>query len=247
MEGEANIMVHRFKMGSLYLDDEPVNPGIEYQPGQTISLGEAVSDKEISWVPANGLLIADRCLLTRISWNDLNDQGLVFGREIELHGFKFRARLLKVGSEEGIPNEWDTALDTVGDSDDLWHWGGRFFWGQEETKIASSHAYRGYFSARYWNCPSSGSRRAYLGFRPALEPLPTDPSALRHGQEILVIGRDGAVMGNLVDATAYDLVIQPKPDGVVGKNTFAANMRDGTIAVDQQGIFSIATTPSLTK
>lgn len=75
----------------------------------------------------------------------------------------------------------------------------------------------------------------------------TDPSALRHGKEILVIGRDGAVMGNLVDATAYDLVIRPKPDGVVGKNTFAANMRDGTIAVDQQGIFSIATTPSLTK
>lgn len=235
-----NIMVHRFKLGSLYLDDEPVDPGIKYHPGQAISFGEAVSDKEISWVPANGLLIADRCLLACISWDDLNDQGLVFGREIELHGFKFRARLLKVGSEEGIPNEWDAALDTVGGSDDLWHWSEMFFWGQEETKIvASTRAHRGYDSARSWGWDGSSRRYASLGFRSALEPLPTDPSALRQGQEILVIGRDGAVMGNLVDATAYDLVIQPKPDGVVGKNTLAANMRDGTVAVDRSGVLSI--------
>ena len=242
MEGEVNIMVHRFKMGSLYLDDEPVNPGIEYQPGQTISLGEAISDKEISWVPANGLLIADRCLLTCISWDDLNDQGLVFGREIELHGFKFRARLLKVGSEEGIPNEWDAALDTVGDSDDLWHWGGMFFWGQEEIKIASGRAYRGYSSARYWNWNYSSNRNAYLGFRPALEPLPTDPSALRHGQEVLVIGHDGAVVGDLEDMTPYDFIIRSKSGKLAGKATFAANMRNGTVAVDRSGVLSIATT-----
>lgn len=240
-------MAQTLKLGSLYLDNNPATLGVEYQVSQIVSFGEAAPGKAISWVPVNGLLIADRCLLTKISWNDLDSQSLVFGKEIELYGFRFCARLLKVGSNEGVPNEWDAALDVVGENDDLWHWQEMFFWGQETHGVPPARVLRGYASARFFELGSGSFRDLDCGFRPSLELMYTDPSALRHGKEILVIGRDGAVMGNLVDATAYDLVIRPKPDGVVGKNTFAANMRDGTIAVVQQGIFSIATTPSLTK
>ena len=242
VKGEYKSMADTLEFGSLYIDNKPITPETKYQPGQAISFGETLPDMAISWVPVNGMLIADRCLLTHISWDDLDVQGLVFGKEVKVQGFRFKIRLLKVGSEKGVPNEWDAALGTVGEDDALWHWRGKYFWGQEPvSESASYRAYRGYFSARFWHWHDSSNRTAHLGFRPALEPLPTDPSAFRHGQEALVIGRAGAVAGSLIDATAYDLVIQPNADGLIGEVSFAAKMQDGTLAVDRSGIISIAT------
>lgn len=198
--------------------------------------------KEIGWVAVNGLLIADQCLLTNVSWDDLDVQGLVFGKEVTVQGLRFKIRLLKVGSKEDVPNEWDAALDAVGEDDTLWHWDHKFFWGQEPVSgSVSRRAVRGCYSARYWYYYDATLSYPYLGFRPALEPLPTDPSAIRHSQEALVIGRAGAVAGSLIDATAYDLVIQPNADGLIGEVSFAAKMQDGTLAVDRSGIISIAT------
>ena len=235
-------MVQTLKLGSLYIDNKPITPETEYQPGQTISFGDAVPDMAISWVPVNGMLIADRCLLTNINWDDLDVQELVFGKEITVQGFRFKIRLLKVGSKEDVPNEWDAALDAVGEDDTLWHWDHKFFWGQEPVSGSVSHrAIRGYTSARHWGWSDSSSRHALLGFRPALEPLSTAPSALRHGQKALVIGCDGCVLGNLVDMTQYDLILRPKVGRVAGVPSFATNMQDGTLAVDCSRIISIAT------
>lgn len=235
-------MANIIKLGSLFLDGRPVETGMQYVPSQTIEVGEMTPSKEIGWVAVNGLLIADQCLLTNVSWDDLDVQGLVFGKEVTVQGLRFKIRLLKVGSKEDVPNEWDAALDAVGEDDTLWHWDHKFFWGQEPVSGSVSHrAIRGYTSARHWGWSYSSNRSAYLGFRPALEPLPTDPSAIRHSQEALVIGRAGAVAGSLIDATAYDLVIQPNADGLIGEVSFAAKMQDGTLAVDRSGIISIAT------
>ena len=235
-------MANIIKLGSLFLDGRPVETGMQYVPSQTIEVGEMTPSKEIGWVAVNGLLIADQCLLTNVSWDDLDVQGLVFGKEVTVQGLRFKIRLLKVGSKEDVPNEWDAALDAVGEDDTLWHWDHKFFWGQEPVSgSVSRRAFRGYFSARRWDWGLSSGRSALLGFRPALEPLPTDPSAIRHSQEALVIGRAGAVAGSLIDATAYDLVIQPNADGLIGEVSFAAKMQDGTLAVDRSGIISIAT------
>lgn len=235
-------MANIIKLGSLFLDGRPVETGMQYVPSQTIEVGEMTPSKEIGWVAVNGLLIADQCLLTNVSWDDLDVQGLVFGKEVTVQGLRFKIRLLKVGSKEDVPNEWDAALDAVGEDDTLWHWDHKFFWGQEPVSGSVSHrAVRGYDSARYWNYGTAAYSSPFLGFRPALEPLPTDPSAIRHSQEALVIGRAGAVAGSLIDATAYDLVIQPNADGLIGEVSFAAKMQDGTLAVDRSGIISIAT------
>lgn len=240
MKGEKSV-VHTLKLGSLYLDNKPVTPGVKYHPGQMISFGIALSRKAISWVPVNGLLIAHRCLLNNISWDDIDSQSLVFGKEISLHGFRFRSRLLKVGNKKGVPNEWDAALDIVGDSDELWHWEDLFFWGQEVIKHnESNRANRWCGSERNHNYNSANYRDRDLGFRPVLEPLPTDISAFKQDQEILVIGSNGAVIGNLEDLTQYDIILRPKPRGLVGRASFAGNMRDGTVAVDRSRILSIA-------
>ena len=234
-------MVQTLKLGSLYLDEKPVALGAEYQPGQTISFGEAAPDMAISWVPVNGQLIADRCILTNVSWDDLDGQGLVFGKEVKIQGFRFAARLLKVGDNEDGPNEWDAALDTVGEDDALWHWSGKYFWGQESAEVASNRVTRGYTSARLFDWTSSGTRFVHLGFRPALVPLASAPSALRHDQEVIAIGRNGCVIGNLVGENQYDLILRPKACWVAGAPLFAANLQDGTLAVDRSGILSIAT------
>lgn len=235
-------MANIIKLGSLFLDGRPVETGMQYVPSQTIEVGEMTPSKEIGWVAVNGLLIADQCLLTNVSWDDLDVQGLVFGKEVTVQGLRFKIRLLKVGSKEDVPNEWDAALDAVGEDDTLWHWDHKFFWGQEPVSgSVSRRARRGYSSARIWYNYIASYAYSLVGFRPALEPLPTDPSAIRHSQEALVIGRAGAVAGSLIDATAYDLVIQPNADGLIGEVSFAAKMQDGTLAVDRSGIISIAT------
>ena len=235
-------MSNIIKLGSIYLDSCPVEIGAEYAPGQIIEIGKKALGKEVSWVPVNGLLVSDRCLLTNISWDDLDAQGLVFGKEVKIQGFRFTARLLKVGNDEDVPNEWDAALDAVGDDNALWHCGERYFWGQESVRgSASGRALCGYNSARNWGWSNSSNRDANLGFRPVLGPLPTAPSDLRHGQEVIAIGCDGCVVGNLADETQYDLIIQPKANEVTGVPSFAINMRDGTLAVDRSKILSIAT------
>ena len=239
MKGENKSVVHTLKLGGLYLDDKPVYPGTEYQPGQAISFGATASDSAISWVPVNGMLIADRSLLTNISWDDLDAQDLVFGKEISIQGFRFKIRLLKVGSEKGMPNEWDAALDTVGDSNNLWHWKNICFWGQASYKDASHRVFRGFNSARDWYHYSSDIRSSRLGFRPALEPLSIDSADLRPGQKILAIGRAGAVVGTLEDMTHYDLILRAEPGSPVEGASFAASLRDGTVAVDRSGVHSL--------
>lgn len=78
----------------------------------------------ISWVPVKSegreLLIADRNLLTRISWDQLNEQDLIFGKEITLNEKRYKLRVLTGGDRPldgdselgGFPrlNGWDTFI-----------------------------------------------------------------------------------------------------------------------------------------
>ena len=78
-----------------------------------------------------------------------------------------------------VSSDLDTNLNTTDHNsthNQLWHWVGVYSWCQETwAENASSRAGRGYGSARGWDCGSSGSRYASLGFRPVLEVLNTDP------------------------------------------------------------------------
>ena len=78
-----------------------------------------------------------------------------------------------------VSSDLDTNLNTTDHNsthNQLWHWVGVYSWCQETwAENASRRACRGYYSARYWNYFSSGYRYAYLGFRPVLEVLNTDP------------------------------------------------------------------------
>ena len=78
-----------------------------------------------------------------------------------------------------VSSDLDTNLNTTDHNsthNQLWHWVGVYSWCQETwAENASYRATRGYNSARYWNDNSSGNRYVYVGFRPVLEVLNTDP------------------------------------------------------------------------
>ena len=83
----------------------------------------------------------------------------------------------------GLPAPVSSDLDSTINGTDLnsahnkfWNWYYVYSWCQEVYSPNTSYrANRGYHSARYCNYRSSGNRHSYLGFRPVLEVLNTDP------------------------------------------------------------------------
>ncbi|MGG1531367.1 Ig-like domain-containing protein [Brevibacillus agri] len=97
-----------------------------FSAGQTIEIRDTdASDAyKIQWREVKGgakkLLIADRDLLVNVSWDDLNAQGLIFGKTITIDGQQYKLRVLTGGSNYrgadgysgGTPtdNEWDRII-----------------------------------------------------------------------------------------------------------------------------------------
>lgn len=157
------------------------------------------------------LLVCDRVILVNCSWNDLNSQGYITGKEVTIDGAKYKCRVLTGGTgprssndyySGGTPanNEWDrfitreevitglpapvsSDLDSTQNATDLnsthnqfWHWCYVYSWCQETYSGNSSYrAYRGCYSARGWDYSYAAYQGAYVGFRPVLEVLNTDP------------------------------------------------------------------------
>ena len=230
-------MANIIEIGSLYLGGHPVEPGAEYVPGQPIEIGETIPGKEIRWVVVDGMLIADRCILTNVSWDDLNTNDLVFGKEVTIDRYRYQTRLLKVGAKKGTSNEWNTALNAVGEDNELWHWMDIFFWGQE-TLIGSNlsrRAHCGCFSARGWGWDNASDRDERLGFRPILIPLATKQlTQPLLGQQLLLWGGQSIVSGRLEQVTDYDAVLS-NGDGVLSHG-FGTRLYDGCIVVDRSAV-----------
>lgn len=203
-------MAEIITLGSLYFDGVPQAICDTYNGGE-ISFGPAVPDMEIEWVKLkNGFLISNATLCTYISWMELHSQGFVFGTPVQIDGTTYLCRCLKVGAEDGAPNEWDAALDEAGESNDLWNWAGTDFWGQETTS-EGARAARACYGSRKWNEYPADSLYGGLGFRPLLEPLrgiyTTDGLI---GKNVRIFDLDSnSIAGRLLDVDDYDLIVVP--------------------------------------
>ena len=225
-------MANIIKLGSILLDGLHTKPGSKYQPGQTIDFGNGDS---LQWIVVNDMLIADRPLLTNISWNDLNQQNLVLGKEVIINSQLFHCRLLKVGVEKGVSNEWDDALDIIGESNDLWNWKDAFCWGHETPAEHASHRVgRGCHSVRYWSWSPTNFRSERVGFSPALVSLPSDN--LVAGDTVCAIGSQTILYGKLVDLTRYDAIIQPEATSMMAEADAGkcySKLPDGMVVLDR--------------
>lgn len=194
-----------------------------FSAGQTIEIKDtnATEANKLQWVEvatsANKIiLISDRVLLTSVSWDDLNAQGLITGKEVTIDGKRCKLRVLTgsaSGSSSGgsTQNEWDlyigndaglsglptptaedkntsmTATDVTGTHNQLWNWYYVYSWCQETYSGNSSYrVVRGGNGARYWANPTQSGRSALFGWRPVLEVLDSAP----------VISGSSAALGN---------------------------------------------------
>ena len=132
----------------------------------------------------HSLFIADYAVTHTVSWDDLNTAGLIFGKNYASGGVDYTLRAPSVGSistgsgdsQRGVPqsNEWDTMLNK--NSGYIQNWNKMYSWGQDTVSFdASGRAVRGYGSARRWYYYYASYSFPFVGFRPVLEVLNTDP------------------------------------------------------------------------
>ena len=156
----------------------------------------------------HSLFVADYAVTHTVSWNGLNDEGLIFGKNYASGGVDYTLRAPSVGSnytgsgnsERGVPqsNEWDTMLNK--DSGYIQNWNKIISWGQDvSSDNASCRAVRGYSSARSWGYVSSSGRDVSLGFRPVLEVLNPDTLGT-DGLKAVTLDLGGGTLGGSSDA-----------------------------------------------
>ena len=153
----------------------------------------------------HSLFIADYAMTHTVSWNELNEKSLIYGKDYAGGGVTYSLRAPSAGTaynghygESGIPanNEWDTILKKSGqDSEDnttgyIKNWRPMASWGQDTwSNDTRSRTLRGYTSAHFcYGHPATGSIED-LGFRPVLE-LPTDLAADSLKTVELVLGKN---------------------------------------------------------
>lgn len=226
------------KLGTLCIDSWPVESGTKCNSDSSpLAIVNTVPGKEIQWVQVGGLLIADRCVCTNISWSRLAKLGYISGKLLQIDGKKFFCRSLKLGNAPDKPSEWDRILDLTGEDDSLWHWKNRCSWGQETVDgTQNKRAVVGGYSARSWTHFSKTFRGITAGFRPVLEPLDPMQDGLKSliGKKISIYGPTGwTISGKLVRYDNYDLVLEEcsyLPD-----LTWASKV-DGELIIDRNAV-----------
>ena len=154
----------------------------------------------------HSLFIADYNVTHTVSWDDLNNAGLIFGKDFAAGGVGYTLRAPSVGSERtgsgesqrGTPqsNEWDRILDK--DSGYIKNWSEMSSWGQDTKPDNSfpSRANRGYHTARHLNYDYATFRHMIVGFRPVLEVL--NPDALdSDGLKVVTLALGGGKLGDI--------------------------------------------------
>ena len=196
------------KLGSIYANGHTYIPRFRRDGNENISLGDTVPGKELQWIQYKGKLIGNRCACINVSWKQLDKIGYTFGWPVLIDGNCYLCRSLKVGAEEGEPNEWDDVLRFCGYEDSLWHWRDIEFWGQEAPADSCEvRVVRGFYSATYFSAKRSTMLSTLIGFRPVLEPLPAlDWSGISAGLRLIVYRKDGSIAeGTLNSLDDYDL------------------------------------------
>ena len=226
------------KLGSLYFEGNPVIPGAIFA-GQELSIGDTCPGVELQWVDDGGLLVSDRTICTNITWEQLDQKGLVFGAPVRIDGKSYLCRCLKVGSKEGVPNEWDALLDKYGENDNLWHWEYQRFWGQETiSRPDLPHPIRGGVLARFWCWDRATYQSVDVGFRPVLEPLLSGGPEVLVGRNIKVFGpREEYIRGRLVEFSDYDLMVDPAAG--IGDGIGWTHRQNGMVIIERGAITKI--------
>ncbi|GCD11777.1 hypothetical protein [Clostridium tagluense] len=167
------------KLGTLYVNGikqpNPMNGGDipKYTSGNIEIKDTDVDDAyKIKWIEVilddKKFLVADRNILASVSWDILNGQGLITGKDITIDGKQCKLRLLTGGSfdRDKNNNEWDKIIT---DDNNKWHWVDSLSWVQNLYRETVYRVVRGGSSARSSGYTGSNDSQ---GWRPVFEVLP---------------------------------------------------------------------------
>ena len=136
-----------------------------------------------------------------------------------------------------VSSDLDTNLNTTDHNsphNQLWHWAGVYSWCQETwAENASVRAVRGYSSARFWiNCYASLSF-PFVGFRPVLEILNTDPLISDSDRDLGDKNSNFTITYTVDDADSGDVLTATESlDGQTTKSFAPTRNLVNTISVD---------------
>lgn len=219
------------EFGSLYLDGKPVYPGTSYKGGK-IEIGTTVAGKRLKWYFTGGRLMASECILQDISWDALNAQDLVYGREITVGAMRFRIRLLRGNPDE--LGEWMELVNAAGGPANI-AGSGLLTWGQEceddDTNWPAAFtcitgAWCGYYTSR---------EDKDIGWRPVLERGFINPTLLLGKRVVATSDHNCQCRGLLESVSDYDLVLGRSPGAHFphGKNHKFCKAMGTKIAIDR--------------
>lgn len=230
-------MANTIQFGSLYLGKTPEIAQCVYPCHRpAISVGDMVEGKEVRWVLVDGLLVASYPILHEVSWEDLEEQGLVEGREVVIDGSRYRCRLLcTYGNSRTQLDEWELSKKTI----------------YPELQVLTMDREDGCF----WvlgpfgpelklGCKKEG--RDEYSWRPVLDPISLDFSRLKEGDYVQLGCGSNLISGFLEEATDYDLILDKNFSQIsevyLGDiEDFARKEKNGRWAVDKSAI-SVART-----
>ncbi|MCM1217184.1 MAG: hypothetical protein NC081_05395 [Roseburia sp.] len=188
-DGDVKDRFRRIRMGTLYLDGDVCEyphdiDGIQGFFGErSIRIGKtSPNDYPLIWIQPHkrNILISNRVLLNCISWQTLKESGYVKGRPVTLHGQKFICRLLDIGSDESLSDEWGSIVSAIGDTffalpdfEDVASWGINV-----SSHSSDKRALIGGAKDRLWGEQLSTYDGDDVGFRPVLIPVKLKPSWL---------------------------------------------------------------------
>ena len=164
-------------LGSLYFNHKAQKPGTSYyEKDGSITIRNTAKGKEISWLPLDHMLVAQRCVCTNVSWNQMDENRLIKGTITKIDGRDYLCRSLITEPNAIFRSEWDRFVDEYEGSGIDIQWK-IYTIGQEISKdrgipgLMDMCFVRGYLSSRYDSLVGTSIQHHGTGFRPVLEPV----------------------------------------------------------------------------
>lgn len=265
----------KIKFGTLYVDDTkhpfPTtgNNALSYSSGNIhIKDSESDTSNNLQWIEIidgeKHLYICDRNILFNISWEQLNGQNLINGKNIIIDNRLYRLRLPSGGSSQrtdGVPgskgnpidNDWDKYINNdskfpnmpddsmtgqTGANNILWNWHNAYTWCQESWSSNSSSAtIRGNITSTYCISSTKTTRDSRNGYRPILEPIGYAPSLSIEDSDLGSISYFNPISYSITDTDSEKVSIVEKVNGNVIRSLNNQNVND-VFALDLSSVWN---------
>ena len=236
------------QFGTIRVDNDIMPPGELRRKDGVISLGDSglLCENNLRWIYYDGKLISDRSAIFGINYDELEVDGLCYGKAVVIDSMPFTVRLMDGDLGKTPPSEVDQFLDEYGhrmreaaQTDPYWCLSTE---AKPPMRLFRGGSYlRG---GRYDGYCRGDDVLGALGYRPILIPEAFNPQKvhLLQGKHVYLYGSKGFVDGTLSDITDYDLILEvPRcppsmAPNLIGCTGFARVVGLCRIAVDRNQV-----------